>query len=262
MCELLGINSTEKIVCNHLLREFFSHSTQHPDGWGLATFYENAVSLEKEPVSALDSIYLKNRLTDEIREDVLLAHIRKASVGKLSYQNSHPFALRDCQGRLWTFIHNGTIFESPALEPYKIQQKGETDSERILYYLVDQINFRQANAQKALSDQERFAVVDDMIHAITPKNKVNLLIYDGELFYIHANHKGSLYLCQNQKTETTFTTLIVSTQPLNIEQSGNSCWTEVPQNTLLAYRKGRLIYQGKPHHNEYIKLEDTEKSPD
>lgn len=258
MCELLGINSTEKIACNHLLQEFFSHSTQHPDGWGLAAFYENAVSLEKEPVSALNSIYLKNRLTDEIREDVLLAHIRKASVGKLSYQNSHPFALRDCRGRLWTLIHNGTIFESPVLEPYKIRQKGETDSERILYYLVDQINFRQVNAQKALSDQERFAVVDDMIHAITPKNKVNFLIYDGELFYIHSNHKGSLYLCQDQKIRS----LIVSTQPLNTEQSGNNHWTEVPQNTLLAYRKGRLIYQGRMHYNDYIKPEDTKKSQD
>lgn len=246
MCELFGISSAKKVKCNDVLRTFFSHGVDNPDGWGLAAFYGNAVSLEKEPTSSMDSIYLKNRLADDIVEDVLLAHIRKASVGSLEYKNSHPFALRDNFDRLWTLTHNGTIFEGPVLEPYVSLQKGNTDSERILYYLVDQVNARQKEKRGELLEEERFSVVDEVIHTITPKNKVNLMIYDGDLFYIHTNHKDSLHFCQKEKM------LLVSTKPLNQDH-----WEEVPMNTLLAYRSGELVYTGKKHANEYIKVEDA-----
>lgn len=245
MCELFGVNGTEKIRCNELLEEFFSHGVDHPDGWGLATFYGNSVSLEKEPVSSLESIYLKNRLTDDIVESTLLAHIRKASVGNLQYKNSHPFAMRDNTGRLWTLIHNGTIFESTQLDFYIERQKGDTDSERILYYLIDRINAGQQEKGRELSVEERFSTVEKMTHTITPNNKVNFLIYDGELFYVHMNHKDSLYLCQQKKT------LVVSTKPLNQEH-----WQSVPLNTLLVYRNGQLVHTGKEHGNEYIKTEE------
>jgi glutamine amidotransferase len=242
MCELFGINSEKKIRCNELLKTFYSHAVEHPDGWGLAVFDNNAVSIEKEPHSAHGSNYLKSRLADDIVEDVLIAHIRKASVGNLSYKNSHPFALRDNSGRLWTLAHNGTIFESPELEPYKASQHGETDSERILYYLVDQINRRQEKKQKPLPMEERFAVAEEVISTITPKNKVNVLVYDNELFYVHTNHRGSLHRLVQGKT------MVVSTKPLDERD-----WEPVPLNTLFAYRRGTLLYEGTPHEHEYIK---------
>lgn len=242
MCELLGISSARKVDCNDLLNPFFSHASEHPDGWGLARFYGNSVSLEKEPVSALESVYLKNRLTDEIREDILIAHIRKASVGNLSYQNSHPFARRDASGRLWTLAHNGTIFESPVLEPYAQLQNGSTDSERILYYLVDRIN--AGGNPGALSAEERFSIVEDVIRSITPKNMVNLLIYDGDLFYVHANRKDSLHMLKREDS------VVISTKALS--QTG---WEPVPLNIPLAFQCGRLVYTGRNHGNEYIKEE-------
>lgn len=241
MCELLGVSSREKIHCNILLRTFFSHSVDHPDGWGLASFYDGGASIEKEPLSAVESAYLRARLKDDISEDILLAHIRKASVGNLSYQNAHPFALRDGRGCLWTLIHNGTIFESPLLEPYRQVQKGSTDSERILYYLVEQINRGGGSALDCC------AIIEEAVRAIAPKNKVNLLIYDGDLLYIHCNHRGSLYLWQRPGT------LVVSTRPLN-----QAPWTEAPLNTLLAYRRGEPVYHGKPHSHEYVKPDDGE----
>ena len=245
MCELLGISSRDKIPCNELLKVFFSHAVDNPDGWGLARFYGNSVSLEKEPVSALESVYLKNRLTDEIREDILIAHIRKASVGNLSYKNSHPFTRRDASGRLWTLAHNGTIFESPVLEPYARLQCGSTDSERILYYLVDRIN--AGGNPGALSAGERFSVVEDVVRTITPKNMVNLLIYDGELLYTHANRKDSLHLSRREDR------VVISSKPLS--QTG---WEPVSLNTLMAFRRGELVYTGQNHGNEYEKVEGSE----
>lgn len=244
MCELFGVNSVEKIKCNEMLKEFFEHGIDNPHGWGMAFFYGNAVSLEKEPISSLESAYLKNRLTEEIIKDKLIAHIRKASKGGIEYKNSHPFILRDNADRAWTLAHNGTIFESNELDPYFSRQKGQSDSERILYYLVDQVNAAGKEAKRELTDQERFSIVDKVIHTITPENKVNLLIYDGDLFYVHANHKNSLHRCQKGKT------LLISTKPLK-----QNCWETVPMNTLFAYRNGELVHAGDKHANEYIENE-------
>ena len=140
MCELFGLSSAEKVNCNELLGTFFSHGETNPDGWGLALFDGNSASIEKEPISSAESVYLKHRLSDEITEDVVLAHIRKASKGGLEYRNCHPFKRRDASGRLWTLIHNGTIFESALVDAYIGKQHGGTDSERILYYLIDQVD--------------------------------------------------------------------------------------------------------------------------
>ena len=66
MCELFGINSDKKISINDYLRTFFSHSEQHDYGWGLACFYGNSVSLEKEALKANSSHYLRQRLQHPI----------------------------------------------------------------------------------------------------------------------------------------------------------------------------------------------------
>ena len=43
MCELFGVTSSSKMELNELLLEFFSHGREHPNGWGMAFFYGNAV---------------------------------------------------------------------------------------------------------------------------------------------------------------------------------------------------------------------------
>lgn len=241
MCELFGINSANQVLCNEMLREFYSHGVDNPHGWGLALFYGNAVSLEKEPVDATKSIYLKNRLTEDIFADNLIAHIRKASKGGIEYCNSHPFVKRDERDRVWTLAHNGTIFESEVLQTYVSSQRGQTDSERILCCILDRVNTAAKKAGRALTEEERFWIVDGIIHEITPENRVNLLIYDGELLYVHTNYRDSLY--QRKKDKSVY----ISTKPL---KKGN--WERVPMNTLFAYRGGVKVYEGKQHANEYM----------
>lgn len=248
MCELFGINSLESVKCNELLQEFFEHGVDNPDGWGMAAFYENSVSLEKEPVSSLESVYLKHRMTEDIVIDKLIAHIRKASKGGIEYKNAHPFVRRDSTGRTWTLAHNGTIFESAELDPYISRQKGQTDSERILYYLVDQINVARGEAGEDFTEKDRFAVVEQVVRTVTPENRVNLLIYDGDLFYVHTNHKDTLHWCRKEKT------LFVSTKALK-----QNYWEKVPMNTLHAFRDGELVYVGEKHENEYIETEKKTK---
>ncbi|MGM9777895.1 MAG: class II glutamine amidotransferase, partial [Prevotella sp.] len=66
MCELLGINSRKKIEVNRWLRKFYSHSEKHCHGWGMAQFYGSSVQLEKEPLQANTSQYLRSRIKHPI----------------------------------------------------------------------------------------------------------------------------------------------------------------------------------------------------
>lgn len=240
MCELFGVSSRKRIVVNNLLKEFFSHSVKHANGWGMAIFYENSVSLEKEPVQAIKSSYLKERLRQKITVRNMIAHIRLATRGAMEYVNCHPFVLRDNYERCWTLAHNGTIFDYPRQNPYLHQQEGRTDSERILYFLVDQINSRQLELGRALTKEERFALLDELVSDMAQGNKLNLLIYDGELLYVHTNYANSLYYSQREDA------MLFATTPLD-----RGSWNNHPFTTLCAYRDGRRVFQGTDHGKEY-----------
>lgn len=246
MCELFGVSSARRRAVNTMLGEFFSHGNEHPHGWGLALFDGGNTSLEREPVNACASPYLRERLQTPVEADTVLAHIRLATKGITGYNNTHPFVLSDISGRVFTQAHNGTIFESGRMAAFGADQCGETDSERILLYIVSAMNTRIKQLGRPLTAEERFAVLDGIICEITPDNKVNLLLYDGELLYVHTNFAGSLYQC-SIGDGTAF-----STRPL-----GNGrAWEPVPFTRLLAYRKGSLVALGTCHNNEFF--EDQE----
>lgn len=245
MCELFGVSSREKIPLNELLREFFSHGREHPHGWGMAFFYKHSAALEKQPECSCDSLYLKQRLRTRIEETDLIAHIRLATRGITEYVNCHPFVLRDSSDRAWTLAHNGTIFESGEMNKYCKVQQGQTDSERILYYIIDCVNRRQEELQRPLNRDERCRLLDGIICRITPENKVNLIIFDGEVMYVHTNYAGSLHRYTMEDS------VVFSTRPLT-----PSRWEQVPLNTLHAYEKGRLIFRGTDHGNEFFDSEE------
>lgn len=246
MCELFGVTSYSKLELNELLLEFFSHGIEHPNGWGMAFFYGNAVSLEKQPEASHKSNYLKQRLQFKVEADKMIAHIRLATRGNLSYENTHPFVMRDNSDRTWTLAHNGTVFEAAVLNPFFYVQEGQTDSERILYYIVEQVNCRQEEVGRSLSAGERFQLIDEIIAEIAEENKLNLLIFDEEYFYVHSNLRNSLYLSERDGG------VVFSTVALDEGE-----WKAVSLNTLLVYQHGSLVYQGTNHGCEYV--EDPEK---
>lgn len=249
MCELFGFSSSEKTELSGYLRSFFAHSVNHPDGWGIAVFYGDAVSLEKEPLPAWQSHYLQSRLKQPFEAADMIAHIRKASVGNITYENSHPFVKRDISGRAWTLEHNGTIFKSEILDSYIPEQKGSTDSERILLHILHKINSLIEGSQAPLSARERFQVIEEVVNEISEGNKVNMLVYDGEHLYAHVNHKGSLHYRELENAT------VISTQAL--EESG---WEPMPLMRVIAFKGGRRVFEGKEHGFEYFKKEDRDDS--
>ena len=242
MCELFGVSADRKIRVNEYLDAFYKHSVEHHNGWGLALLDDGLVSVEKEPVRAVDSKYLKNRLTGKIETSRCMAHIRKATVGDVSFGNTHPFVLSDFSGKKWVFVHNGTIFESAVLSPYLYVQEGSTDSERVLYYIVEWIN---RLILTGFDDARKINFINEIVLKLTPGNKLNFLLYDGDYMYVHKNEPGTMYRLSRPGA------VVFSTHPLD-----GSDWEEVPQNQLIVYRDGQLVYEAMPHCNTYIHDEE------
>ena len=241
MCQLFGVSSPEKLEVNAYLKEFFSHSSKHPHGWGIAIFFGDAVNLEKEPLPAWQSGYLRNRLSDPILVSSMIAHIRQASRGGLAYANCHPFVGRDDYGRAWTLAHNGTLFAPPQLSHYSAEQRGSTDSERILLHLLHSIDLAEREKGRPLEAEERFTVADGLISELARDNKLNLLFYDGELMYVHSNKPGTLY-CKYDGPARVFATV-----PLD-----GGDWSPLPLSQLLAFREGQLLFSGTAHGHDYL----------
>ena len=241
MCEIYGFSGNRKKELNNDLREFYSHSDEHPNGWGLALFDEQNTELYKEVCRADKSDFLKEKLSTPVKAKNALAHIRLATIGNVEQDNCHPFTAADNSGRTWTLIHNGTVFECDKLNKYIFLQKGETDSERILLFIIDRINEAITRLGRSLTAEERFEILDKIVRNSSPKNKLNLLIYDGNTLYAHTNFRDSLYYRQDENGVT------FSTRPLS-----EGIWKNVPFTTLLGCQNGTFVFTGTNHSNEYF----------
>lgn len=146
----------------------------------------------------------------------------------------------------WTLAHNGTILASTELERFRSEQTGSTDSERILLYLVSKIDEATAAADHALTADERFRVVDEVVRTLCVNNKVNLLVHDGEQFYAHCNFADSLHVCRDERG------VFFSTHVLT-----RGAWTQLPLNTLVAYAPHKLTRVGRKHNGESFQTAAT-----
>ena len=245
MCELFGFSSSREEELNDYLKTFYSHCEEHPHGWGLAILDADKFNVRKEPVKARSSVMLGNILLNPIEAKNVLAHIRLATIGDLEFYNCHPFVKKDNSGRRWTLIHNGTVFDSQDLCKYSTIEEGETDSERILLAIIDHINNYEEHKGKSLNLKERFEVVSNLIGDLSHNNKLNLIVHDGEQMYIHTNLKDSLYYLEGENS------ILVSTKALDFKD-----WKEVPINTVFSFINGELLFESKPHSNEYIETEE------
>ena len=241
MCELFGFTSENKRDLRGYLREFYSHSVRHPHGWGLVSYKENKLNIATEPGSAVESAALKDMIESLPPQNSLIGHIRFATVGALEKANCHPFVREDITGREWILAHNGTIFNGMTLLKYTYLQQGSTDSERILMYFVDKINEKIRQKGETLNGQERFEVIDSALADITKRNKVNLILYDTEQFYVHSNMRGTLYYKKDNGAYT------FATVPLDAKG-----WRPMPLCTLQGYKNGRRLYKGNNHNNIYV----------
>lgn len=240
MCELLGFSGAAPCDTAQFLRSFVTHACLHPHGWGLMTASASGFAAVKEPARADESLFMESLLRGPLETNVMIGHIRYATVGNVAYTNCHPFVQTDRTGREWVLFHNGTMFHEDLTAPYLSRQVGDTDSERILLYLIDKIN-EAAQEKGMLNRRERFRVLERKIANLSEGNKLNLLIYDGRSLYVHTNMAGTLFQKELEHG------ILFATVPLDGEG-----WEPVPMQRVLVYRDGDLLYAGEKLSAEYI----------
>ncbi|MDR1088535.1 MAG: class II glutamine amidotransferase [Coriobacteriales bacterium] len=253
MCQLFAINSGEPVELNPLLREFFSHGDENPHGWGVADLSSSQARIVRSTERADTSSEAERFLLSAHRCTNALAHIRAATIGQVELENCHPFTATDASGRHWTLIHKGTIFDFEPLNPYFYQQRGATDSERILLYLVDHMNRNILEKGAPLESDERFAVFSQMVGEMSRGNCLNLLIFDSDQFFVYTNYRGALNLLVSEEVA------LFCTSPLSTALASaapGSAWEPLPLCTPLAFKQARCISSGIPCGQEYFDNEE------
>lgn len=237
MCELFAVSARQPQTLNTQLTTFFGDSSMHPHGWGLSLRdSDGKVRLAKGPERAIDSELLARALARPVRTTTALAHIRYATRGRLSYDNCHPFVGVDATGTTWSFVHNGSIFHPELIEEHEAQARGESDSERVLLYLLSALD-----AAGAADFDGRFEALSEALAALAPGNKLNVILEDGQNVYAHTNTEDDSLFWHVEDGIVT-----LCTRPL-----GGEGWNPVPKRRLIAISQGTVIRTSDLHAGSY-----------
>jgi glutamine amidotransferase len=163
-------------------------TSDHNDGWGIAFFEGGGVRHFVDHQAATASPIAELIKRWPIKSKNVIAHIRKATQGRVALENCHPF-VRELWGRYWVFAHNGDLknFEPPLDGPY--HPVGTTDSERAFCYLLQQL--RRRFGDNAPSLPALATALRELTEEISKHGPFNLMLSDGTALFAHCS--TSLY---------------------------------------------------------------------
>lgn len=176
------------------------HSRGTPLGWGIGFYQGGEVLMRRRPIDDHATIEIA-KVAGDVRADVLVGHVRNATVGALRTENTHPFRYRQ-----WLFAQTGTLpgfddirerLVASVPEFLRSSIRGETDAEILFYvflsFLHDAGRLNDAVVESGyVRDALRssVAVVDGMAAEVgAGAAEVNLAVADGES--VHALHRGA-----------------------------------------------------------------------
>jgi glutamine amidotransferase len=138
MCQLLGMNANTPTDVCFSFTGLATRADEHKDGFGIAFFEDKGLrhfvdhhGARSSPVAELVKRY-------PIRSDNVIAHIRKATQGRVALENTHPF-VRELWGRYWVIAHNGDLRGFAPRLHGAFRPVGDTDSERAFCWLMQEL---------------------------------------------------------------------------------------------------------------------------
>ncbi|MGV9822092.1 class II glutamine amidotransferase [Nocardia xishanensis] len=246
MCRLFGMTAApQRVKATFWLLDASDsldrQSETNPDGTGLGTFDSAGRPLvEKQPLAAYEdrqfAVEAKHR-----ESATFLAHVRHASTGARTPNNTHPFTEH---GRI--FAHNGVIEGLDELDEelgrYRDLVNGETDSERFFALITKHIDAHGGDVTAGITDAARWIADRLPIFAInlllTTATELWALRYPGthDLYVLerepgeHLAHRGSKGTVRVHSTDPAHTpTVVVASEPMDDDAD----WKLVPSGELL-----------------------------
>ena len=129
---------------------------------------------------------------DQHRESNVIAHIRKATQGRVALENTHPF-VRELWGRYWVFAHNGDLKDFAPRLHGSFQPVGTTDSERAFCWILQELAKSHAGVP---SVAELSITLRELAADIARHGTFNFLLSNGQALWAHAS--TSLYYVERR----------------------------------------------------------------
>lgn len=223
----------------------------HQDGWGIAFFEGKGVRQFLDPMSAASSPIAELVRNYPIKSKNVVAHIRKATQGVVSLENTHPF-MRELWGYYWIFAHNGDVPEFKPDLTGLYRPVGNTDSERAFCWIMQ--NLRDQFGETMPSKSDLFAAIHTLTLEVCKNGEFNFLMTNGDILFAHAStnltyiiRKAPFPQAQLKDEEVSIdfssvTTVkdrvaVIATVPL----TDNEQWTTMNPGTFWMFHEGAVI---------------------
>jgi predicted glutamine amidotransferase len=185
MCQLLGLNANTPTDVVFSFTGFATRAEEHKDGFGIAFFEGAGVRLFVDAQSARTSPVAEMVRRYPIRSENIVAHIRKATQGRVALENTHPFA-RELWGRYWVFAHNGDLKDFHPRLHGAFRPVGGTDSERAFCWLMQELAKAHASVP---SITELSATLRELAPIAARHGTFNFMLSNGQALWAHASTK-------------------------------------------------------------------------
>jgi glutamine amidotransferase len=262
MCRLFAIHSSDLAQVHHPLVEeanaLRQQSREHPHGWGIAFYSDGTPQVARGLTPAHEDENFV-RCSREVSSATVLAHVRKASVGQLTLENTHPFRFGP-----WVMAHNGTVpdfetvrerLESLIAPAYREQVRGETDSERIFAVVLSALARRgdPLSGIIALEDvlesvEEAVRSVMDACLGLVKQPSLNLVMTNGRILAAFRHGRSLFYSTSNRLDGASIPIASgdqVQQLAISSERIGpHEGWQEVPEDEFIAVDETMHLWRG------------------
>jgi glutamine amidotransferase len=193
MCELFALSASSPVDVRLSLHELARHGGEtgvHADGWGVAFLQDRDVAVFREPSAAARSPWITCLETHPVRTMTALAHIRHATRGAVTLENTQPFS-RELWGRVHVFAHNGDLgaglgHDAPAAARYRAI--GETDSEAAFCLLLERLA-AEADPARAGAGDVIFEMFATFARQMRRRGPANIIYASNGQILVHADRR-------------------------------------------------------------------------
>ncbi len=257
MCRLYGLISSHprKVECDliqsqHSLLHQSEHDVrgeQNSQGWGLENFEKNQANVVKQPRAAFESDEFRWQAA-KIHSKQVISHVRRATVGNVSLENTHPFVHHGL-----ILAHNGHIDHFPIIREKILSViteeeskwiKGATDSEHILAYL-HYIYHQDPNASLATILSRGLRKIIQMIREVDPdkESALNIVFSNGKemaascyncsLYFIERDAVHPCQICSGElhinEDPKSYQAVVIASEPITTDEE----WKEIPNRSII-----------------------------
>ena len=104
---------------------------QHAHGWGIAYLDQEEWIVKKSEKAVFEDSKIDELRT--VKTDLAVLHVRRATNGVVSHDNTHPFHFKN-----YIFCHNGTLRGKIDYDHW-FHVDGKTDSEKLFYSILTEV---------------------------------------------------------------------------------------------------------------------------